>query len=177
MKKFRMVIFSILLTYLCCGCSIFQFEGHYVGTESEEYNSNRYLFPYRGQNGEIMRSAVISKIKLQSGMVIILPNHCSNFGVTGLFTPITPPIPLFWFRSWSTAECHFFTIKTKPETNVRLIFGGKTYEPTKANDLYNYTKYTFPIRAKNIDSGTIVIEKDGEKIEVPFEYKYFKFWY
>ena len=26
-----------------------------------------------------------------------------------------------------------------------------------------------------IDSGILVIEKDGEKIEVPFEYKYFKF--
>jgi hypothetical protein len=42
---------------------------------------------------------------------------------------------------------------------------------------YGYTRYTFPIKSKNIDSGILIIEKDGEKIEVPFEYKYAKFWH
>lgn len=177
MKNFGKIIVLILLISLCSGCAIFQFEGHYIGNESEGYLSNRYIFPYRGQNGEIMRSTAISKIDLQNGISITLPNHCSNFGITGLFTPITPPIPLFWFRSWSTSECYFFTVKTKPETNISLKIGDKIYSSNKSDDLYGYKKYTFFLRAKEIDSGIIIIEKNGERIEVPFEYKYFKFLY
>lgn len=53
----------------------------------------------------------------------------------------------------------------------------KIFAPKTKKDSYGYTAYKFPIRAKNIDFGTLVIERGGERIEVPFEYKYFKFWY
>jgi hypothetical protein len=167
MKNFKRIILNIVLLTLC-NCSETGLIGYYSAKKSD---GSENKISYNTDNGIVLKTSKAKEIWVD------MPRDCSGFKLSGLFTPITPPIPLFWFRSWSTAECHFFTIKTKPETNVRLIFGGKTYEPTKANDLYNYTKYTFPIRAKNLDSGTIVIEKDGEKIEVPLEYKYFKFWY
>ena len=112
-----------------------------------------------------------------------LPRDCTAFFFAGIITPFTPPIPIFWFRSWSTSGkndegmCHYFIAETRPAAKVQLKLGSKIYEPKELEGLYGYTKYIFPIRAKNIDSGILLIEKDGEKIEVPFEYKYFKFWY
>ena len=50
----------------------------------------------------------------------------------------------------------------------------KKYLKNRLEILLKTLKMSF-LRAKNIDSNTIIIEKDGEKIEVPFKYKYFKF--
>ncbi len=68
-------------------------------------------------------------------------------------------------------------IKTKLDSEVKLRVNTQTYIAKKTDDLYGYNKHTFSIKAKNIDSGTIIIKKDGQTIEVPFEYKYFKFWH
>lgn len=112
-----------------------------------------------------------------------LPRECDDFFFAGIITPFTPPIPFFWIRSWSSAGkngdgmCHYFIAETRPAAKVQLKLGNKMYEPKELEGLYGYTKYIFPVRAKNIDSGSILIEQNGEKIEVPFEYKYFKFWY
>lgn len=115
---------------------------------------------------------------------IDLPRDCSGFRVAGFFTPITPPIPIPNFRAmtFKTFEgrenpCYFFVVETKPEANVQLKTGSEIYTPETRESLYGYTKHIFPIRAKNIDSGILIIEKNGEKIEVPFEYKYFRFWH
>ena len=116
----------------------------------------------------------------QNDFYLELPAECSGFSTIGLFTPFTPPIPSFWFRSWNWFDslCNGnFTIQTKPSAIIQLKTNNQTFEPEIREGLHGYTKYIFPIRAKNIDSGTIIIEKDNEKIEVPFEYKYFKFWY
>jgi len=108
-----------------------------------------------------------------------LPRGCSEYFITGIFTPFTPPIPIPHFRSWNWGQypCNYFTIETRPEANVQLKTGNEIYAPETKEGLYGYTKYIFPIRAKNIDAGTLIIEKNGEKIEIPFEYKYFRFWH
>lgn len=113
-----------------------------------------------------------------------MPRDCSGFTFAGIITPFTPPIPIPNFRSLTFKSfegrdnpCHYFIAETRPAAKVQLKLSDKIYEPKELEGLYGYTKYIFPVRAKNIDSGSILIEKDGEKIEVPFEYKYFKFWY
>jgi hypothetical protein len=114
---------------------------------------------------------------------IELPRDCSGFIIAGFFTPITPPIPFPWFRNWTSAgknndgKCHYFVAETRPEANIQLKVGNEIYAPEIKEGLYGYTKYIFPIRAKSIDSGILIIEKNGEEIEVPFEYKYFRFWH
>ena len=115
----------------------------------------------------------------QNTVHLQLPRACSEYFVTGVFTPFTPPIPIPHFRSWNWGQhsCNFFAIEAKPQVTLHLKTNNKTYTPEIKEGLYGYTKYIFPIRAKNLDSGTLIIEKDGEKIEVPFEYKYFRFWH
>ncbi len=105
-----------------------------------------------------------------------------SVGCRDLTPFLCAPIPNFrglTFKSFGGRDnpCHYFIAQTNPQAKVQLKVGDKIYEPKELEGLYGYTKYIFPIRAKNIDSGSILIEKDGEKIEVPFEYKYFKFWY
>lgn len=120
------------------------------------------------------------KIKDTQEPLLEMSRNCDYFTVAGIITPFTPPIPLFWLRSWhwGDSDCNYFTISTKPQSDsVRLITNNQTFEPEVSEGLYGYTKYKFPIKAKNIDSGIIIIEKDGEKIEIPFKYEYFKFWY
>lgn len=122
-----------------------------------------------------------------SGEIILeLPTNCSGLGLTGLFTPITPPFPTFWFRSWNwfNDSCSGnFSVNIKPQATLHLkTIDSKTkqeiiLEPSTEEGRWGYTKHIFPIKAKNLDSGSIIIEKDGQKTEVPFEYKYFKFWY
>ena len=130
----------------------------------------------------VINSTSIS-FKNEGKVDIELPRDCSGFRVAGIITPFTPPIPLPIFRSWTTAgksgdgECHYFIVQTKPQATVQLKTNNQTYVPEISEALYGYTKYKFPIRAKNVDTGSIIIEKDGEKVEVPFEYKYYKFWY
>ncbi len=128
-------------------------------------------------------NGIVIKLPKQEEFWIELPRDCSGFKFAGILTPFTPPIPLPIFRSWSSEGkngdglCHYFIVQTRPQANIKLKTNNQTYNPKISKGLYGYTKYIFPVRAKNIDSGSIIIEKDGEKIEVPFEYKYMKFWY
>ena len=167
MKSFKIIFLNAILLILF-NCSEVGLIGYYNLTKQD---GSKNKISYNTDNGIVLRTLKSEDVWIN------VPRGCSGFKLSGLFTPITPPVPLFWFRSWSTAECYFFTVKTKPETNVKLVVGDKTYQPNKSNGLYRYTKYTFPIRAKNLDSGTLIIEKDGEEISVPFAYKYFKFLY
>ena len=70
---------------------------------------------------------------------------------------------------------------TNPSIKLKLknqtTHEAKTYDPQVTEGSHGYTRHTFPIKSKNLDSGTLIIEKDGEVIEVPFEYKYQKFWH
>ena len=167
MKVFKnTVLILILFNLLACGEA--GWSGYYQ------------TYPKTTVNKYIAESVINSTpiiLNNKEKIWIELPRDCDGFKVVGIITPITPPIPLFWFRSWSTADCHYFSIQSKPQINLQLKTNKQTYEPKISEGLYGYTKYIFPIRAKNIDSGSIILEKDGEKIEVPFEYKYMKFWY
>jgi len=108
-----------------------------------------------------------------------LPEGCSEYKLAGIITPFTPPIPIIWLRSWAWGgECDYFNVSTKPDVILKLkLENGQIYEPKTSEALYDYTRHTFPLKSKNLDSGILIIEKDGEKIEVPFEYKYQKFWH
>jgi hypothetical protein len=160
--------FSIVLLFILTSCGQAGWAGYYQ--TYPKTTTNKYIAE------SVINSTSIS-FRSSDKVDIELPRGCSGFNVAGIITPFTPPIPLFWFRSWSTSDCHYFTIQTKPQTTVQLKTNNQTYVPEISEALYGYTKYIFPIRAKNIDSGTLIIEKNGEKVEVPFEYKYYKFWY
>jgi hypothetical protein len=112
-----------------------------------------------------------------------LPARCSSLRFAGIITPFTPPIPLFWFRSWAWGEsdCNYFVAFAPSNLKIYLKHKNQIYDSMRQarpyDDNLEIIRYTFPVRAKNIDSGSIIIEKDDQTIEVPFEYKYTKFWY
>ena len=135
-------------------------------------------------------NGIVAELPKGKEMWITMPRDCSGFTFAGIITPFTPPIPIPNFRSLTFKSfmgnenpCHYFIAETRPQAKVQLktidseTNETKIYDPRELEGRWDYTKYIFPIRAKNIDSGILIIEKDGEKIEVPFEYKYFKFWY
>jgi hypothetical protein len=163
-------IFLILILFNLGACSQAGWSGYYTtNIEGED--------KYIAQSSENFREIQISKT-IKIGLE--LPRNCSTFRLAGFFTPFTPPIPIIFFRSWTTG---FFTAETKPRATLHLkIIDSKTkqeiiLEPKTEQGKWGYTKHIFPIHIKNIDSGIIIIEKDQEKIEVPFKYKYFKFLY
>ena len=109
-----------------------------------------------------------------------LPRDCSGFIFAGILTPFTPPIPLPNFRALSfgkTNPCNNFTVLSKPQSKIQLHTNNQVYYPEESEGPFGNTRYTFPIKAKNIDSGTIIIEKNGERAEVPFKYEYFTFYF
>jgi len=175
MKSPKKIFLGIVLLNLS-GCGIFEWSGQYVNPSSNEYNENKSMFPYHGQEVEDRRKWNASRTKITSikneVINIKFPGPCTSFGFVGIITPFTPPIPFFWPSSFS---CGNFEVMTEPNLMIILKHENKLYKPSS----YNSEKhlYTFPLRAKSINSGSIIIEKDGEKIEVPFEYKYMKFWY
>ena len=150
-------------------CGIIEWSGNYVDPISENYTKNKALT--FDQALEAKRQWDISRTKINE-VAIRLPAPCSSFGFIGIITPFTPPIPFFWPRSFS---CNYFEVMAEPNLKIELKHKDKIYQPTSYDK--NKKLYIFPLKAKNIDSGTIIIEKDGKKIEVPFEYKYLKFWY
>ena len=169
---FRTFLILVLLSLNSCGQA--GWKGYYA------------TYPKTTVNKYIAESSINSTqlaLSNKERIDLRLPRECDSFFLAGFITPFTPPIPLFSFRSWTTsgknddAMCHYFIAETRPAAKVQLKLGNKMYEPKELEGLYGYTKYIFPVRAKNIDSGSILIEQNGEKIEVPFEYKYFKFWY
>lgn len=168
-------IFLVLILFNLGACSQAGWSGYYTTNIKEE---DKFI----AQSSENFREIQISK-NIKIGLE--LPRGCSEFFTIGIITPFTPPFPIAWFRSWHWGDnpCHFFTAETKPQATLHLkIIDYKTkqeiiIEAKTEEGKWGYTKYIFPILAKNIDSGIIVIEKNQEKIEVPFKYKYFKFLY
>lgn len=176
------IIFSTALIIILAGCSQGGWMGYYEMKSPAVYNT-KIVYGY-AKHGETNVSNIASvKIKGNDSIGLGLPRDCSGFMIAGFFTPLTPPIPIPWHRSWSTAGkngeglCHYFMAETKPKAKLQLKTNNQIYEPRELDGEYGYTKYIFPVRVKDIDSGSIIIEKDGEKLEVPFEYDYIKFWF
>ena len=171
MKIFRNIILGIVLINLsACG------QAGWVGYYSiKKPDGSENKIDYNTDNGVVMDFPKHQEMWLE------MPRDCSGFTFAGFFTPFTPPFPIPNFRTISFGKnnpCNYFTISTRPEAvSVQLTTNSQTFTTETTEGSYGYTKYKFPIKANKIDSGTIIIEKDGEKIEVPFEYKYFKFWY
>ena len=140
-------------------------------------------YPSKGANKYIAKSVVnATPIKLpnQEEFWLELPRDCSGITFAGILTPFTPPIIIPNFRAISFGEtnpCNNFIVLSKPKTKIQLHTNNKIYHPKESKGPFGNTRYTFPVKAKNIDSGTIIIEKDGEKAEVPFKYEYFKFYF
>lgn len=164
-------IFLILILFNLGACSQAGWIGYY-SIKKPDGSENK--IEYNTDNG------VVLDFPKKNEFWLTLPRDCSTFALAGFFTPFTPPIPIIFFRSWTTG---FFTAETKPRATLHLkIIDSKTkqeiiLEPKTEQGKWGYTKHIFPIHIKNIDSGIIIIEKDQEKIEVPFKYKYFKFLY
>lgn len=167
-------IFLVCLMIILSSCGQAGWKGYY--TTSSDIAEDKYI----AESSDNKTTVILSK---NNKVDLGLPKDCDALFFVGIVTPFTPPIPIFWPRSLSSsgknddARCHYFIAETRPQTKTQLKVGDKIYEPKELEGKWGYTKYIFPIRAKNVDSGTLIIEKDGEKIEVPFAYKYYKFWY
>ena len=169
-------IFLVLILFNLGACSQAGWIGYY-SIKKPDGSENK--IEYNTDNG------VVLDFPKKNEFWLTLPRGCSEFFTIGIITTFTPPFPIAWFRSWHRGDnpCHFFTAETKPNATLHLkIIDSKTkqeiiFEAKTEEGKWGYTKYIFPILAKNIDSGIIIIEKNQEKIEVPFKYKYFKFLY
>lgn len=168
MKKFIKNIFLVIMLFNLSGCSMAGWSGYYEMKDPAKYS--------RPMDFNIPNSADINN----NDFGISLPKECSGFATLGILTPFTPPFPIPNFRNilFFDNPCNYFTIYTRVQNaDINLKVNENIYRPIKPNESDNKAKYIFPIKAKNIDSGSIIIIKDGQAIEVPFEYKYFKFWH
>lgn len=168
MIKYFTIFLLIIILHTTSGCSIAGWAGYYQMKKPAKYSKT--------MDFNIPNSAIIDDYDFGVSM----PKGCSGFFVGGIITPITPPIPVLNFRNISLFDnpCNNFTIHTRiVDAEISLKTNNIIYKPNKNHKASNKFKYTFPIKAKNIDSGSIIIEKDGEKVELPFEYKYYKFWH
>ena len=168
--------FLILCLFILNACGMAGWKGYYM------INPDKDTDKYIAQTSANFKTINVSN---NSKIILQLPLACSEFFTTGFITPFTPPFPVAWFRSWhwGVHPCNFFTAETKPLATLHL----KTIDPKTKQEIIlepktqieeaKWNKHTFPIKAKNLDSGTLIIEKDGQKTEVSFEYKYFKFFY
>lgn len=179
MKLHKFISVLVLLILASCG--------------QAGWNGYYQAYPEKGPDRYIAESAINATIlnaKNNKEIWVHMPKGCSGFTFAGIITPFTPPIPIPNFRSLTfktfqgrETPCHYFIAETRPKTKLLLRATDpetnqlKNFEPREVEGDVGYTRYIFPIRAKDIDSGKLIVEKDGEKIEVPFEYKYYKFWY
>ena len=175
----KIILIFFLITGLMGGLSSTGWQGYYEMSSPAFYEKKFDPTHYGYSYGSIFFSSS-EEIHLE------LPANCSGFSLMGIITPLTPPIPTFWFRGWRWFDslCNGnFTIQSKPIATLKLKLEDqkthevKLYNPQVSQALYGYTRHTFPIKSKNLDSGILIIEKNGEIIEVPFEYKYQKFWH
>lgn len=171
-RKAKIFLVIFLLFGLMGACSRMGWIGYYEMKKPAEYfykkskfNSNIYLYP--------------NIFKITNDIKISLPKDCSGFKISGILTPFTPPIPSFWLRSWNwfNNDCSgYFSIYTNSNLKISLQYKSKIYNSNMIV-VDDKAEYIFPIKTKNIDSGIIIIEQDKEIIEIPFKYKYIKFWY
>lgn len=172
-KKVKIFLVIFLLFGLMGSCSFMGWIGYYEMKEPAEYIYKKNKF-----NSHVFLYPNVYKIR-NSDIKISLPQDCSGFKLVGIITPITPPIPFFWRRNWDwfNNDCSGnFSLYTDSKFKIFLQHQNEIYNSNMII-IADKAKYSFPIKAKNIDSGVIIIEKDNEKIKVPFEYKYVKFWY
>lgn len=172
---FKVIIWYFLITGMMGGCSQTGWIGYYQ------------IFPSDQENKIIGKSAINAakvQFKNESAIYLELPKNCSGFILAGIITPFTPPIPIPNFRLLSFGEknpCNYFTVGSSVDIKIYLMYDDKIHHPLAQfypfGKKVNLIKYKFPIKAKNIDSGILIIEKNNEKIEVPFEYKYTKFYF
>lgn len=173
MKPSSKIFLVIFLISGMAACSQAGWIGYYQ--TYPDTTTNKYV---ADSGVDTVATSIILKNKQE--LWLELPKNNSYFKLAGIITPFTPPIPIFFFRNWDDSD---FTIQSKPPASIKLKLENpkthevKLYEPKTSEALYGYTRYTFPIKSKNLDSGILIIEKEGEVIEVPFEYKYQKFWH
>jgi hypothetical protein len=168
MTKFIKNIFLVTILFNLSSCSMAGWIGYYEMKDPAKYS--------RPMDFNIPNSADINN----NDFGISLPKGCSGFSTLGILTPFTPPFPIPNFRNISFFDnsCNSFTVNADiPGAEIYLKANNHIYEKISLYKRGNKTKYTFPIKAKNIDSGSIIIKKNSQTIEVPFEYKYFKFWH
>lgn len=173
----KITLIFFLIAGLGGGCSQAGWVGYYYMNEPAFYER---AITHCNYSNTACNISNIALIKSHQDIWISLPRDNSFFKLSGFITPFTPPIPIFFLRSWDDTN---FTTQSKPTATIKLKLEDKKthevkiYDPQVSQALYGYTQYTFPLKSKNIDSGILIIEKDGEVIEVPFEYRYARFWH
>lgn len=97
--------------------------------------------------------------------------QCGGYGLFGVIIPIIP--------YWGNDKCEDLNVLVTNASNVYIKYNNKVYNYSEFNPRSSYN-YKFPIPVKSLSSGAIlVIEKDGEKFEIPFRYKHtfsFQLW-
>jgi hypothetical protein len=98
-------------------------------------------------------------------------HQCGYYGLAGVIIPVIP--------HWQNHDCSDFDIGVRKSSNVYLKHGDKIYTYSRFDPRSYYT-YTFPVPVKSLSDGAIlVIEKDGERFEIPFRYQHsfsFQLW-
>jgi hypothetical protein len=139
----------------------------YVGFDKGPYHNKSVKFDQSKRNGNIV-------FRINKSIEVSFQNfQCGYYGLLGIF--IVPFIPY-----WKNTDCNDLIVEASGLNNSNIYLNHKdyTYSPYKTNPKLYY--YTFPVPVKSLSDGAIlVIEKDGERFEIPFRYQHsfsFQLW-
>lgn len=170
---YKIIICFFLITGILGGWSLAGWMGYYEMQKPAEY---KMKIGYSSV-GYVQNIAVI-KFSEKDFIYLELPMNCSGFIVAGIITPFTPPIPIPNFRSITFGEnnhCNYFGVHASSPVKVTLKYKDNFYSPQNPDSKEMF--YIFPVKVRNLDTGSVVIEKNGQVVEVPFNYKFIRFWY
>lgn len=131
-----------------------------------EYEKNsKYRYSYDFQSKSLRVESGNGKVNLT-----VYRGECGDYGMIGIVIPLIPV--------WSNRDCtQNVAIGISNASSAYIVHHNKVYKPS---NISNIKTYTFPIPVKSLSDGAIlVIEKDGEKFEIPFRYQHtfsFELW-
>ncbi|NBV07283.1 MAG: hypothetical protein EBS06_08655 [Proteobacteria bacterium] len=140
------------LIYLS-GCTIVGFD------KGTHYDQSTNFKRYKKNGNAALKIDKLVHVEFSS-------RQCGSYGLVGPL--IFPIIPI-----WRNYDCESLDVGVSGASKVYLKHNSKIYVSTRF-DPKSYFEYTFPISAKSLSDGAMLVveKKDGEKFEIPFRYQH-----
>lgn len=130
----------------------------------------RHIEPTNFNYDERARQMTIRLINNDQIYLRFFQRTCGGYGLVGIVVPIIPV--------WDNIDCKNFEVEVSVADQVLVTYQNKIYKPTSFDP--KYRNYTFPLDTKSLSDGaTLIIEKNGQKFEIPFRYQHtfsFQLW-